>query len=154
MPDDLFHEATQIGCEYKLMVFGPKMPGCGPRLCKFVIVGLAETRRERLYRLTHVVRHHRHHRARVNSARQKSSQLNITHKAQSNGLGNQFTQSLDVVVLIMGRPAFGLPTVVEIPVTLRLNTAILESEGMSGWQSENAPERSDGIGYIAEGQKV
>ena len=54
----------------------------------------------------------------------------------------------------MGRPAFGLPTVVEIPVTLRLNTAILESEGMSGWQSENAPERSDGIGYIAEGQKV
>src|SRR6185436_9742085 len=128
---------------------------CGySRVVKLVKAGLGESYRERLDRPVHLASHHRHNRARIDSARKKRAERHIAYQAKTHGFGEQLADAFGVIAF---RPrGFARPVLVilEVPVAASCESSVLERQRMPRRQLVDSLQRACGIGHISKRKEV
>ena len=82
MPGETVDHFTDVRCNAKLVVLGAKLLCRQSCILEFVVTVFIEPDRKSLDRLIHVARHERHHRTRIDAAREKRSQRHIGNESQ------------------------------------------------------------------------
>ncbi len=152
MPDDFFHQTTNIRRDDEFVMIRFVSLRRQPRVFQFVVTRFAKPDGKRLNRLIHRASHHCHDCAGIHSAGQKCAQWNFADQTNAHGLGNQFAQPFSVKTFF-ARRLFDF-VVVEIPVPTSRHLTVLESHRVTGWQFVNATERRQRIRHIPESQII
>src|SRR5580765_2189218 len=98
MPGQLVNNAADLRSYKKLVVVSAILFGGKPSVLKFVVTVFVKTDGERLYRLSHMPRHERDYRTRVDTTRQESPQWYVRNETQAHRLIKQRAQLLNIFV--------------------------------------------------------